>query len=287
MSKNSPIISILKAISWRIIGSLDTVLISYFITQNTVVALSIGGVEVVTKSFLFYVHDRIWLRLITKIDNKKKITSDSFSKTTNVFALEKWEIDRKQKEKKLNQRGKTIWMTGLSGSGKTTLTNQLEKKLFLENYTCVVLDGDVLREGMNKGLGFSEQERYENIRRTAEIAKINTQNGIISIVALISPLQKMRNLAKEIIGKEDFIEVYISTSIEECENRDVKGLYAKARQGKIENLTGIQSIYEPPIIPDIVINTESITIENCTQTIYGHIKEKIRYCETTNKVISN
>lgn len=277
MRRNSPIISVLKAFSWRIIGSLDTFLISYFITKNTVVAFSIGGIEVVTKSFLFYVHDRIWLRLITKIDNSKRATSLPFSKKTNVFALEKWEIERKQKEKKLNQRGKTIWMTGLSGSGKTTLTNQLEKKLFLEGYTCVVLDGDVLREGINKGLGFSEQERYENIRRTAEIAKMNAQNGIISIVALISPLQKMRNLAKEIIGKEDFIEVYVSTSVEACENRDVKGLYAKARQGKIGNLTGIQSIYEAPIDPDIEINTESISVEDCIKTIYGNIKEKIQY----------
>jgi adenylylsulfate kinase len=128
MINNSRIFSFLKAITWRIIGTLDTIFISYFFTKNTIVAFSIGGVEVITKSFLFYVHDRIWLRVIAKMKNNKRVLNNPLSISKNIYILEKWEIDRVQKEKRLNQRGKVIWMTGLSGSGKTTLTNQLEKK---------------------------------------------------------------------------------------------------------------------------------------------------------------
>lgn len=283
MSKGSRLVSILKAISWRIIGTLDTILISYIITKNTIISFSIAGIEVLTKGFLFYVHDRLWLRFIAKVETQP--INDSPSNQLNIYSLEKWGINREQKEKKINQKGLTIWMTGLSGSGKTTLANQLEKKLFLENNICIVLDGDALRQGINKRLGFSEQERYENIRRTAEISKINTQNGIISIVALISPLQGMRDLAKEIVGVGDFIEVYISTSLEECEKRDVKGLYIKARQDKVSDLTGIQSKYEIPHNPDIIINTEVVSIDACVQQIYEFVKERIKFiCQNRNIV---
>lgn len=178
----------------------------------------------------------------------------------HIFSHQKELITTHDKENLLQQRGIVIWMTGLSGSGKTTLAYALEKELFHQGILTKVLDGDALRLGLNKELGFSAEGRYENIRRTAELATQLSSCGIVVIASLITPTNELRELAKEIIGN-NFILCYISTSIEECEKRDVKGHYAKAREGELKNFTGISNVFEIPQIVDITIDTKNIPVE--------------------------
>ena len=157
----------------------------------------------------------------------------------------------------LKPRGFTIWMTGLSGSGKSTLANLLKEKYEKEFGRFVeILDGDEVRKGLSKDLGLSKEDREEHARRVSYLAKVLSRNGVISIVALISPYKSSRERAKELIGPDKFVEVYIKASLDACERRDPKGLYAKARKGEINNMTGIQDPYEEPTSPDIVIETE-------------------------------
>ena len=163
-------------------------------------------------------------------------------------------------------RGDFCSIVGTSGSGKSTLANELEKRLVAMGRHTMLLDGDNIRMGLNKNLGFTETDRVENIRRIAEVAKLMNDAGLIVLTAFISPYEKDRENARQIIG-EDFFEVYVSTPIEECERRDVKGLYKKARKGEIPNFTGITSPYEVPAAPDLVINTQEISIEDAVTLI--------------------
>lgn len=183
---------------------------------------------------------------------------------------------RSDKERQLGQRGATIWFTGLSGSGKSTIAIALEERLSREGILCRILDGDNIRTGINRGLGFSEEDRRENIRRIAEVCKLFTDTGIVTLAAFVSPTNELRELAREIIGDEDFIEVYVSTPLEECERRDVKGLYAKARRGEIKDFTGITSPFEVPVKPTLTIDTTNRDIESCVDEVYNVIIEKIR-----------
>jgi adenylylsulfate kinase len=185
-------------------------------------------------------------------------------------------IQRKDREERLNQRSKVIWLTGLSGSGKSTIALGLEKKLFGKGYFSQVLDGDNIRSGICNNLGFSEEDRKENIRRIAEISKLYLNSGIISIVSFISPTVESRDLAKKIIGQEDFIEVFINTPIELCEKRDVKGLYKKARAGEIKNFTGIDQPYENPQNADLEIHTAEQTIKESVELLYSFIENRIK-----------
>lgn len=164
-------------------------------------------------------------------------------------------IGRTIKENRLQQRAKVIWLTGLSGSGKTTLALKLEKELFSMGYFTQILDGDNIRTGINSNLGFTDNDRFENIRRLAEISKLIMNCGIITICASISPSERIRQMAYNIIGRKDVIEVFVSTPLEICESRDVKGLYAKARAGAIPFFTGIHTPFEAPQTTDITINT--------------------------------
>lgn len=177
------------------------------------------------------------------------------------------DITRSLREEHMLQKALTIWFTGLSGSGKSTLANELEKRLFKQGRYTMLLDGDNIRMGLNKNLGFKPEDRIENIRRIAETAKLLNDAGLIVITAFISPFESDRLSAREIIGNENFIEVYVSTSLEECERRDVKGLYKKARDGDIPNFTGITSPYEKPQNPDILIDTEQTGFEEATDLI--------------------
>lgn len=183
---------------------------------------------------------------------------------------------RSDKERQLGQCGATIWFTGLSGSGKSTIAIALEERLSREGILCRILDGDNIRTGINRGLGFSEEDRRENIRRIAEVCKLFTDTGIVTLAAFVSPTNELRELAREIIGDEDFIEVYVSTPLEECEGRDVKGLYAKARRGEIRDFTGITSPFEVPVKPTLTIDTTNRDIESCVDEVYNVIIEKIR-----------
>ncbi|MDD5780054.1 MAG: adenylyl-sulfate kinase [Bacteroidales bacterium] len=170
-------------------------------------------------------------------------------------------LSRTDKEQLLGQRGVMLWFTGLSGSGKSTVAIALERELHRRGRLCRLLDGDNIRAGINANLGFSAEDRRENIRRIAEVAKLFVDTGIITIAAFISPTEEMRSMAAEIIGPEDFKEVYISTPIEECERRDVKGLYAKARRGEIPNFTGISAPFEAPKHPALSLDTSRLSLE--------------------------
>ena len=170
-------------------------------------------------------------------------------------------LSREDKEVLLGQRGVMLWFTGLSGSGKSTVAVALERELHRRGRLCRILDGDNIRSGINANLGFSEADRKENIRRIAEVSKLFVDTGIITIAAFISPTEEMRQMAAEIIGRNDFKEIYISTPLEECERRDVKGLYAKARLGEIKNFTGISSPFEVPVAPALSLDTSRLTLQ--------------------------
>lgn len=185
---------------------------------------------------------------------------------SNNLVWQKVDVTKEIRSKQKNQMTKTVWFTGLSGSGKSTLANELEKRLVAMGRHTMLLDGDNIRMGLNKNLGFTEADRIENIRRIAEVAKLMNDAGLIVLTAFISPYEKDRENAKQIIGN-DFLEVYVSTSIEVCEKRDVKGLYRKARNGEIPNFTGITSPYEVPESPDLIIDTEKLSLEEAMNLI--------------------
>lgn len=183
------------------------------------------------------------------------------------------------REKRGVQKGHNplvIWFTGLSGSGKSTIANLVEKQLFEQGIHTYTLDGDNIRGGLNSNLGFSEEDRTENLRRIAEVAKLFFDSGAVVLSAFITPLESDRKMIREIVGKKDFVEVFVNTSVEECEKRDVKGLYKKARAGEIENFTGISAPFEKPENPEVLINTEEETIEKSAQKVLDFIQPKLQ-----------
>ncbi len=198
-------------------------------------------------------------------------------KKGNIYTIFDEILHRKDKEILLNQRSKVIWMTGLSGSGKTTIAKGVEKYLYSKGIITQILDGDNLRAGINNDLSFSSQDRNENIRRVSEISKLFINCGIITINCFISPTIKMRKMAKDIIGEENFIEIYINASIEECKKRDIKGLYKKAENKKIKNFTGISSPFESPKKPELEIDTSKLSINESIQKVIDYILPKIKH----------
>jgi len=184
-------------------------------------------------------------------------------------------VNRSEKETKYNQRGVVIWFTGLSGSGKSTVAQDVERKLFSLDRVVQVLDGDNIRTGVCNNLSFSLEDRKENIRRIAEVSKLFCQSGIICINSFVSPTIEIREMAKNIIGPTDFIEVHVHASLELCEKRDVKGLYKKARKGEIKGFTGIDSPYEAPVKPDVYIDTGKLTVEESTEKVLQFITNRI------------
>ena len=184
-------------------------------------------------------------------------------------------LSRQDKERLLGQRGLMIWFTGLSGSGKSTVAIALERELHKRGLLCRILDGDNIRCGINNNLGFSPADRVENIRRIAEVGKLFVDTGIITIAAFISPNNDLREMAAKIIGKDNFVEIYISTPIEVCEQRDVKGLYAKARRGEIKDFTGVSAPFEAPQSPDLELDTSSLSLEESVNSLLSYILPKI------------
>ena len=193
----------------------------------------------------------------------------------NIYPIFEKMLQRKDREALLKQKGIMIWFTGLSGSGKSTLAIALERELYKQGILCRILDGDNIRSGINNNLGFSEADRTENIRRIAEVSKLFVDCGIVTIAAFISPTHAIRRMASEIIGEDDFLEVYVSTPIEECERRDVKGLYAKARRGEIKEFTGISSPFEAPEHPFISIGTSQQSLADSVKILLEAVSPKI------------
>lgn len=187
----------------------------------------------------------------------------------------KFVINKKERNSLNGHNSFVVWFTGLSGSGKSTFANLTEKELFQKNIRTFSLDGDNLRSGLNKGLGFSKEDRRENLRRIAEVSKLFIESGVVVIASFISPLEKDRALVKKIIGEENFIEVFVNTPLAECEKRDSKGLYKKARAGEIKNFTGIDSPYEKPKNPDIEIKTQEETLDEALKRIILHLNMKL------------
>ncbi len=196
--------------------------------------------------------------------------------TKHIYPVFDRMLGREDKEQLLNQRGMMLWFTGLSGSGKSTLAIALERELHQRGLLCRVLDGDNIRSGINNNLGFSKADREENIRRIAEVSKLFIDTGIITIAAFISPTDEIRKQAEDIIGKDDFYEIYVSTPLMECERRDVKGLYAKARSGEINNFTGISSPYEPPKNPALSLDTSILSVEESVEKLLAFIQPIIK-----------
>jgi adenylylsulfate kinase len=194
----------------------------------------------------------------------------------NIFTIFDDILQRKDKEELLNQKSKVIWMTGLSGSGKTTIAKAVERYLYSIGILNQLLDGDNIRVGISNNLSFSEKDRSENIRRIAEVSKLFLNCGVVTLNCFVSPTIKIRKIAKDIIGEENFIEVYINASVETCENRDVKGLYKKARIGEIKDFTGISSPFEAPENPKLEINTSELSIDESVQKVLDYILPKIK-----------
>lgn len=196
--------------------------------------------------------------------------------TNHIYPIFDKMMTRQDKESLLHQKGVMVWFTGLSGSGKSTIAIALERELHKRGFLCRILDGDNIRSGINNNLGFTEADRVENIRRIAEVGKLFVDTGIITLAAFISPNNEIREMAASIIGEDDFMEVYVSTPIEECERRDVKGLYAKARKGEIANFTGISAPFEAPEHPALSLDTSVLTLEESVNQLLEIILPKIR-----------
>ena len=189
----------------------------------------------------------------------------------NLFPIFDDILQKEDKEKLLQQHAKVIWMTGLSGSGKTTVAKGVERYLHSQGILNQLLDGDNIRVGIGNNLTFSLEDRAENIRRISEVSKLFMNCGVVTLNCFVSPTIEIRNIAKEIIGEENFIEVYINASVETCEDRDVKGLYQKARKGEIKDFTGISASFEAPENPEIEINTAKLSIDESIQKVLDYI----------------
>lgn len=195
--------------------------------------------------------------------------------TSKNIVPHKHKISRKERNKLTGNKSAVIWFTGLSGSGKSTIANELEQRLYEKGILTYILDGDNVRMGLNKDLGFSDGDRKENIRRVGEVAKLMSDAGIVVLTAFISPFRADRETIRNMLGKDEFAEVYVKCSVEKCEERDVKGLYKKAREGVISDFTGINSEYEEPENPEIIIDTSTQNVEECLHILMKYLKQKL------------
>jgi adenylylsulfate kinase len=196
--------------------------------------------------------------------------------TNNIYPIYDRMMTRLDKENLLKQRGMMIWFTGLSGSGKSTIALGVERELHQRGILCRILDGDNIRCGINAGLGFSAEDRKENIRRIAEVGKLFVDTGIVTLAAFVSPTNEYRQMARNIIGSEDFLEVYVSTPLEVCEQRDVKGLYARARRGEVKDFTGISAPFEIPEHPALSVDTSRQPLEESVKQVVNMIANKLQ-----------
>jgi adenylylsulfate kinase len=261
---------ILKTISWRIVGTIDTMLVGWVVTGDIFVGMKIGGFEIATKMILYFLHERVWY-------NFKFGTTKAQLDAANEHVTEQaMQVKREDRSLLMQHKPLVIWMTGLSGSGKSTLANALTKELQIKRIHTFSLDGDNVRLGLNRDLGFTAESRQENIRRVAEVAKLMADAGLVVVVSFISPYRADREQAKQIIGESDFMEVFVDCPLAVCEERDVKGLYKKARSGEIKDFTGIDSPYEAPLQADMTVSTATQTIETSVEQLSSFILQKIK-----------
>lgn len=206
------------------------------------------------------------------VENKIKDDMHKKVKATNIV-WHNGHIDKSHREKFLGQRGAVLWFTGLSGSGKSTISVALEKKLFEAGHLSYRLDGDNIRHGLNKDLGFSAEDREENIRRIGEVSKLFADAGLIVMTSFISPYRKDRDLVRALLKPGDFFEIYVKCSLNICEQRDPKGMYKKARAGEIKNFTGIDDPYEEPLVPELILETDKLSVEESVEKIWQLLRE--------------
>lgn len=192
----------------------------------------------------------------------------------NVFR-QAGRVDPDERARILRQVPRTVWLTGLSGSGKSTISAALERRLIDAEHACFVLDGDNLRHGLNRNLGFAPGDRHENVRRTAEVARLMNDAGLIVITALISPYEEDRAMARGIIGESRFLEIYLAADVDACERRDPKGLYAKARRGEIADFTGVSAPYEVPTKPAVTLDTARDSVERCVDLLAATVLKRV------------
>ena len=256
--------------------------VSFFITGSIKVGMAIGGFEVFTKMVLYYFHERLWFSYVSLgrstsatsnsplASSNQKLETRNQKPETNIVQ-QSYTISLNERIEQNNHSPKVFWMTGLSGSGKSTIANAFQNELFQKGYQVYVLDGDNVRGGLNKDLDFSDGGRIENIRRISEVSKLFADAGFVVITAFISPFQSDREQAKNIIGSEYFCEVFVDTPLEICEQRDVKGLYKKARAGEIPNFTGIGSAFEKPEAADILIQSVDMTVQESVRKLMDEL----------------
>lgn len=240
MQKDSHIRSIVKSVSWRVTATITTIILVYLFTGTIELALAIGGVEVVAKMFIYFLHERLWDRLTF---GKKEI------------------------------KPVVIWFTGLSGSGKTTISKVIEERIRSRKLRVQHLDGDAMR-AIFPGTGFSKEERDAHIRRVGLLCSMLEKNGVIVVASFVSPYRETRDFVRNLC--HNFIEVYISTPLEVCEKRDVKGLYAKARSGEIKNFTGISDPYEEPKNPELSLDTSNISETEAIENVMAYLESHFR-----------
>ena len=266
-----------KTITWRFVGTIDTMVLAWLISGNPMTGFKIGAAEVVTKMILYYFHERAWYKINFGLDrrNERKKRMARSEKISENIIHQDFKIDNKVRQKLLGQKPVLVWFTGLSGSGKSTLSNLLETELHESGYKTYALDGDNIRQGLCNDLAFTEEDRVENIRRIGEVGKLFLDSGIIVLSSFVSPFAADRETVRQLVGKENFIEVFVDCPLEVCEQRDVKGLYKKAREGKIKNFTGISSPFEKPKNADLVIKSAEEDPKNSLQKLLNIVEPKV------------
>jgi len=263
-----------KTISWRIIGSVDTMLLGWLVTGQLETGAKIGGIELITKMVLYFLHERSWHMLKFGIPGRSNRAEKVKSENAAKLFRQTTRIHREEREQLNDNRSFTIWLTGLSASGKSTIANELDTWFYANGLRSYIIDGDNTRLSINSDLSFSKEDRSENIRRVAEICRLFNDAGVITIASFISPFEKDRQQARAIIGPAGFVAVFVDASLETCKARDTKGLYKLAAAGKIRDFTVISSPYEAPFAPDVHLHTDNRSPEDCVTQIVRFITEK-------------
>lgn len=266
-----------KTITWRVVGTIDTMILAWVISGDPATGFKVGAAEIVTKMVLYYCHERAWYKINFGLDRRKerKKRQERAEKVSENIVHQDFKIDSSRRQSLLNQKPLLIWFTGLSGSGKSTMANLLESELHASGYKTYILDGDNIRNGLCNDLAFTKEDRMENIRRIGELSRLFLDSGVIVLCAFVSPFAKDREEVRQLVGDENFVEVFVDCPLEVCEQRDVKGLYKKAREGKIKNFTGIDSPFEEPVKADIVLKTAEVDANILLSNLLGYVEPKI------------